>query len=135
MAASMSLAVEFAVFAHRVPFLAERHYMKWPAMEDPSSKVSDKWDTLGLLIEQHNDGTRRKILRAEHFDYVRVESFYNSGNWAQDYDFLVAPGVVDGLLAEHCIEGTPHMGYTDDKELHLTQRGMEALAAYIQKLD
>lgn len=135
---SMSLETELAIFGHQIPFISQRHFIQWPQIGEKGEKPADKWDTLVLLFELHGSNTRRKVLRAQRNvhrkDIVRVESFYNRGDHAGDYDYSISDGVVDELLNEGCVEGTPQWGYTDKYELRLTDRGIRALFEHLKTL-
>lgn len=134
--ATMSLGLELAIFGNQIPFIIERHYRRWPEW-DPKSKeqkTADKWDTLALLLELHNDSTVRKILRKGKVDIIRIETHYRRGGHAQDHDYLVASGVVDELVRERCLDATPKWGYTDRNELKLNEVGMRALIQYLETL-
>ncbi len=134
----MSLGLELKIFAERVPFMAERHRNKWPRIGEGQEKLADNWDTLALLVGWYGDGTRRKVTRAKrnthNRDIIRVEVFYSRGDWANDYDFLIAPGVIDELVRKGYLEGKPYMGFTDHDELLLTKRGERALLEHLKEL-
>jgi hypothetical protein len=137
---NMSLEVELMLFGRQIPFIAERRYHHWPEIgKGGEKKPANKWDALAMLLNLQGDNSNRKVLRASRnahaADVVRVETFYNRGDHAGDYDYLIASGAVDELLADRLVEGTPKWGYTDMHELKITERGMRALVDHIAQLE
>jgi hypothetical protein len=139
---TMSLEVEFAIFGHQVPFLAERHYRKLPRITEKSvpDPIDDVWTALALLVEGHNDGTSRVAMtmmcpKNQHTEsIIRVSTFYNRGDWAEDYDFPISGTVMNEMRNGGYVAGTPRWGYTDKTELRLTDRGRRALVEHLNTL-
>ncbi len=61
---------------------------------------------------------RRLYLSRSRPPYVRVY-------WSENrcWDFLVAAGLGERMLEEYLLQGTPHWGYTDNKDLTISDHG------------
>ncbi len=143
---AMSLGLELALFGGQVPFIAERNYRKLPAIKAGApmpEPISDVWTVLALLIEGHNDQTVRAVLKQNcaknrhALPVVRIalySSGYTRGEWTSDHDFPIKVEVVDELVRNRYVVGTPRLGYTDNTELKLTEQGQRALVDHLHTL-
>jgi len=91
--------------------------------------LTDLWQTLQLLVFTTN-GYRAR-LNKHLFDtiFVIVESFHGGyGRCEHDSTmrYLVAPEVTTELENKRFVEGIAHWGYTDHKELRITEKGQRA---------
>lgn len=84
---------------------------------------------LDLLCDSWNDRTDRTIERWPHAPpHVQVDSFcgeYDRHSGTTRY--LVAPEVADRMVGMRWVEGTKKWGYTEGRELRVTERGREHL--------
>ena len=143
---AMSVGLELALFGGQVPFIAERNYRKLPAIKDGApmpEPIEDVWTALALLTEGHNDQTVRAVLKENctknrrNVPVVRIalySSGYTRSEWTSDHDFPLKADVVDELVRNRYVAGTPHMGYTDNTELKLTEHGERALVDHLHTL-
>jgi hypothetical protein len=76
----------------------------------------DRWE---WKIERRLHIPHPNLQRSEE-PYVRVARSEHSV-----LDFLVAPGVGERLLGKYLVEGKKHWGYTDDRDLSITDAGRE----------
>lgn len=61
--------------------------------------------------------------------YVRV--MWSEG---RPWDFVVARGVGERLLSDHMVQGTPHWGYTDDRDLTISDYGRTLMRETYERL-
>lgn len=139
------LESKFLLFAHRIPFLMERNYLTLPSItgDFTPDPIADIWTVLALLIYRYNDDTNRFIKTKDcigncySFPVLSVD-VYNSGytgdEFSRSYNFPIIQAVLDELLMNQYVEGVFHFGYTDQKKLKLSVRGMEALDNHISNL-
>ena len=89
----------------------------------PRQCVSDHRLAAGLLFSR-NDNSRR-ILRnvPGRWPTIEVGWYRDFSGCVASVEVPVAKKVVEQLVAEGAVEGTPYWGYTDDTELQLSKRG------------
>lgn len=107
---------------------------RWQPKYVNTEAIDDVFELLGLLR-----AGRRKIgiLRVHNPDTpcVAVENYCGPYESLSDTTyFLVTPRVVSEIRDNHWVSGTPHWGYTDDKELKLNDLGESAFFRHLREL-
>jgi hypothetical protein len=86
-------------------------------------------DNLVVLDLLYSDRWEWKIDRRLHLPYLNWH--HNKGKpyvrvaWSEYHvwDFLVTPGVGERLFAQYLVEGKKHWGFTDERDLTITDHG------------
>jgi len=89
--------------------------------------ITDEYEALSILQKQWGDRTVRRLL-ARRNDEPHIEvAFYGSGYTREEYSsseyYRVAPELVERLRRSAFVAGTPHWGYTDERDLRITESG------------
>jgi len=90
--------------------------------------MTDEYEALKLLKKEWGDRTVRRLLTRRN-DEPHIEvAVYNSGYGSEEYTsseyYRVAPELVAKLRQDGYVQGTPHWGYTDDRELQISDLGV-----------
>lgn len=90
--------------------------------------IDDLLVVLDLLYKRWGDNTTRHIdLRFEEFGpYVEI-GYHHDFSYSRYSRFSVTQRVVDALLSRYLVEGKPQWGYTDMRQLSITNRGGDRL--------
>ncbi len=156
---TMSLGLELALFADRIPFLAERNYTKLPEIKKDSmpEPIADVWTALALLVKRHNDQTIRVLIRhhcpenqhgcaiirvgvaCEDGYHIPVgcDSNYSQAGFVRYYSFPVTESVVEELVCMGYVGWTNSPGLQDfpnSTKLKLTEYGQAALIEHLSDL-
>ncbi len=89
--------------------------------------IGDALTALNLLEKRWGDRTVRRLhARRGEAPYVEV-AFYSSGYGGDEYTssdyYRVAADLVASLRQDHLVQGTPHWGYTDEREMSISDHG------------
>ncbi len=88
-------------------------------------------DDLVVLDLLYDDRWEWKIGRRLHLSYPNWhdKDAYVRVAWSEYsvWDFVVAPGVGERLLVQRLVEGKKHWGYTDDRDLAISDHGRQVV--------
>ena len=133
--------VAFYSFAERIRCLyygsqIVAHCALYPFREkrmkfENETPITEMHEALRLLVRPWGESSWRELLLYEKPPYIKVTWVRDDHghDWNLSEYFLVTLEIVAELHEKLFVEGTPHMGYTDEKELRITQRGTEAFFA------
>lgn len=94
--------------------------------------ISDVTAALLLLVGEFGDKTQRRLeIRTDEPPFIKVEHYggHYDEVFATDY-YLISDEVVQKLHDEGFVEGMKHWGYTDEKEMEVTDRGRTFLRSH-----
>lgn len=104
--------------------------------------ITDLGEALVLLYERDKtqsrirldgdlpDGTQGPVIEISVFN-----GGYGKCELSEQWNFPIARELVESLKAAGVLSGTPHMGYTDHRELRLNERATDLIYEEIKKYD
>lgn len=88
--------------------------------------IDDEWTVLDLLYRRWGDRTTRKISRWFEWPYLEIGHHHDFSDSSYQR-FRVTDRVVDALLDIGHLQGTPEWGYTNMRELTISDGGGHVL--------